>query len=395
MAHELDEKADGSAAMIYAEEGGTPWHRLGEVIPEEKRRDLGWAMDAAGINFEVEKVPHFVWRPSTSDHPDAVETEDGWMRPIESDDAYSVVRTDREKVVGTVGEWWHPLQNEDAFAPLEPVLDDGLALIETGGVLRGGSQIWMLVRFDTEGIVESAYDRIDDEDGFTRDEYERLVDALHKEVGGGIRPYGLFLNDHTGSAKARVKETAIRVVCANTLDWSLAKDSGGVDIEVAHVANVEDKYRDATERLFGDLVARYVRLANFREILQQAHLPEEAFTKVVLDRAYPVKHLEQKIARREGNPSTEYALEQKSQKRKRIRVLWDEGDGMSGDHTSWDAYNAVVQYIDHDEESYQGPNRVQSLIDGSLRKSKSRIFRDLLDLSAAESEGEKQAILAN
>lgn len=385
MGHEIDQTL-GRPAMIYA--GETPWHRLGTKIPEEKRRNLDWALEEAGLGFEVVKVAH------DARVPDAA-SPDGF-RHVLSKDSFSVVRTDVSSVIGTVGSVWHPLQNGDAFAPLRKVLDDGLATIETGGALRGGANVWLMVRFYREEILRRAFDMIGlPKGGIERSEYEALVDALEREIGGGILPYGFFFNDHSGKGKARVMETIVRVVCANTAALALESQGEGFSLEVAHNSRVKVDYAAATERLFGDLVKRYVKLAAHREILSAHYLPEKPFERIVLERAYPVVHLEEKIRRRDGTGHTETALRKKGEKRNRIRALWQgEGLGITGDGSAWEAYQALIQHVDHDEDAYVG-DRVSSLIGGSLGRVKGRVFRDLLDFSTAPSDDAREAILLN
>ena len=54
MSHEL-EMVNGKASMVYA--GEKPWHRLGTEIPDDLTP--AQVLDAAGLNWEVEKVPAY------------------------------------------------------------------------------------------------------------------------------------------------------------------------------------------------------------------------------------------------------------------------------------------------------------------------------------------------
>src|SRR5689334_1657071 len=89
MAHELDRKNDGSAAMFSVRE--TPWHKLGAVLAEVPT--LRDALSLAGADFEVVKRPLTV----------APDPERGFP-PCSVFGSYAITRTDRHEVLGIVGE---------------------------------------------------------------------------------------------------------------------------------------------------------------------------------------------------------------------------------------------------------------------------------------------------
>lgn len=380
MSANLDRRESGEAAVLLV--GEPAWHREGTVVPRghPAERDLALALELAGLDFEVEKRRHYIHIEDTG--PNGLKA----FQSKVSRKAWSVVRKDRMEVIGTVGDIWHPLQNRDAFACLEPALDAGLATIETAGSLEDGARVWMMAKVDADEVVRRVFDI---EPGEVPD-----LEALFGEV----LPFALFFNDHSGSSKARIKETGVRVVCRNTLDWSLGKDEGFA-VEVEHTTNVEENYKLATDLLFKNLVERFRALATYRETFRQTYLPERAFQRFVLDVAVPVKQLEEKIRRRDGTAHTETALEKATARRLRIRKLWEEGDGHTGNHTAWEAWNGVIQWLDHGNPDHpEGPNfrgsRVNSLNRGSLGKVKSTTFRRLLDY-ARSPEDERALMLSN
>ena len=55
MPAELDYLADGTAAFVSTE---TAWHREGTILPDGITYDE--AIKHGGLDWEVEKVPHFV-----------------------------------------------------------------------------------------------------------------------------------------------------------------------------------------------------------------------------------------------------------------------------------------------------------------------------------------------
>ena len=216
---------------------------------------------------------------------------------------------------------------------------------------------------------------------------------FHQEEQG-ILPYGLATNDHTGKEMARLKETGVRVVCWNTISFSLNKSEGGIDISVPHTTSVEEKWKEATNQLFSNLVGRYVAMANYRKIFAETQLPAAKFTKLVLDVAYPIAHLENRIQRRESTGHTEAALKKAGEKRGRIADLWFRGKGQTGDHSAWEAYQGLIEHVDHDDNAQKtGGNRVQSLMDGSLKTVKDRVFRGLNDYCVSARVGTTPSIL--
>lgn len=380
MSHELDvNEATGEAAMISRIE--TPWHRLGIVFdPSENEMDLDSALRLAGLDFVVKKYRHGVDLP----------TEDGDVERVESDDAYSIVRLDRRKIIGTVGPNYKPLQQEEAFGPLRSLIDDGIARIETAGSLRGGAQVWMLVRFDVETIVKKAL-----EAGASETLLSMLVDET--------LPYGLFTNDHSGKAKARIKETAIRVVCANTFAMSMSEKHDGISVEIVHGQNVVENYRAAAQLMLSGMAERYAKLAEARALMEATPLRDYAgwgerpFQRLVLDPMVPVAHLEEKIRRRDENPRTKAALKRATDLRAEIRQLWDSGRGHSGDGSTWEAFQGAVEWIDHSDSAVRGQDdrderRARSLHDGTLAAMKSGIARRLFAYAAADDEGKRAMV---
>jgi hypothetical protein len=115
----------------------TPWHREGTILNQAP--SLEDALRLGGLDFEVEVRPLYTRQQPAPALPDVFTYE-------RAGDAFATVRTDRESVLGIVSGRYQPLQNRDAFGVLEPLLDAGLASLETGGTLRGGRDVWMLSR---------------------------------------------------------------------------------------------------------------------------------------------------------------------------------------------------------------------------------------------------------
>ena len=352
MPAELDRRADGTAALVYV--GETPWHREGHRFDQPPT--IEEALEAAGLDFEVRTEPIYRKRTIVAGDAGAGEVIDEVFEEVK--DARVTVRTDRNEVLGVVGSRYTPLQNKDAFAVLRPLIDEGLLTIETAGALRGGRDVWVLGRFHVES------------------------DLVQEVFGTEIVPYALISNNHAGTRQVIVQETPIRVVCANTLGAATRRAAEKLDraFGIRHTASVEAKTVDAALSLWGDLVARYENVARQYQLLKATYLDEALFRKLVLDLVAPIPQ------KPRGEPSKQYeaAVRRAETKRAKIEWLWDHGKGHTGDRSAWEAYNAVVEAIDHDEELFRTRgSRLQSLYDGALGRTKQAVLDELVAYAAS------------
>ncbi len=348
MAHELDRNTrNGKLAMFSVNE--LPWHREGVLLNEAPSLDE--ALVLSGTDFEVAPVPVFI-------------EQNGVM--VQSPTGRAIVRLDRNTTLGhvndvlaVVSERYVPLQNRDAFGVLEPLLDKGVALLETGGTLRGGKDVWMLVRFNVD-------------------------DPVVREVfADEVIPFGLITNNHAGEARALVMETPIRVVCANTLGAALDGRDSMKTIRIAHRGDARVKLIEAAESLFGGIVERYRTIAETYRDLKATIISVEQFTASVLDVAAP---LPPKPFTLEGQHLTsrgyDASLEAAQDRRGRILDMWDAGAGHTGDHSAWEAYNAAVEVIDHDSTRFRTRgSRVAAMIGGRLMQKKGEVLNALVELA--------------
>ena len=204
----------------------------------------------------------------------------------------------------------------------------------------------MMVRFDRDSLLRTARGAAS---GPLDGAFRRLVDTLEGEPGGGILPYGLLYNDHSGTRDARVQQTAIRVVCANTLEWALRRRAG-IATDVPHRAGVPGAFRTAVQALFRDLVPGYQALADQRAVLKDTILSEEEFSQLVLDRLprVPLWLADPEALRVGSLKGIRGWMEARMRPgRTQVRQLWEEGAGHRGDHSAWEPYNGLVQWLDH------------------------------------------------
>lgn len=355
MAHEVT-KVNGRGEMFSV--GETPWHREGVVLAGAPT--LEEALELGGLNFDVEKRRVFVPVPCAPDHP-AIAGMDTAGRPYrlaESQNAFTVWRTDRDVELGAVGAGYTPIQNRSVFAVMEPLLDQGVLQLETGGSLREGADVWLLGRFDIE----------------------RFGPVVREIFADEVIPFALFTNNHSGRRGAVVAETPIRVVCANTLGMAehLMESGKSRAVNVRHTGDAELRVIEAAEELFGGIVERYETIAAQYRALKATHLTQIDFDALVLDAIAPDPRQLKSF-----NPDAKLAevvLERALTKRAELTRLWTEGKGHVGDASAWEAYNGAVEALDHNAELWPtraGSWRTASLMDGQLRRMKDAVLSNL------------------
>lgn len=360
MGHELDWREAGLAAVYTV--GETAWHREGRNLIKAPSLDEG--IVEAGQEFEAEKFPLFVKIP----------TAGGDFYEVEVPDNFAVVRLDRptkEGVLGVVGSSYEVLQNRAAFGVLEPLLDAGVASLETGGTLRGGRDVWQLIRFNiADPTVQAVFGKL------------------------GVIPFGLISNNHNGTRMVNLRLTPVRVVCANTLSLAHKEKAGrGVSeaIMVPHRKNVKSATVAAAQKLFIEFTSRMRVVAEQYEALAATALSEEQFARAVLDVIAPLpKKPEGPQKNQIAQKAYERALVRAEAKRNRVTFLRDNGIGHTGDGSAWEAYQAVTQSMDHDVDIWKvgGESRAQALFDGTLgitkQKALDAIYQEVMRSSKAD-----------
>lgn len=340
MAHELDYNEKTGQKSVFAV-GESMWHNEGHLLTSAPT--LEKAKELAGVNYEAIGKQLYV-KCGT----EFIKCPIG--KAIVRTDRFNLDRNAEEAILGVVGRKYEPLQNADAFDVLGPLLDSGVAFLETGGTLRGGQDAWMLVRFDIKNPVV--------QEVFTNE----------------IIPFGLFQNNFSGRIRASISQTPIRVVCANTL--AVAERYRTVNIGVKHRKNVKFNYVTAAEKFLERITDRYTHIAEQYKIMKERIMTMEEFTESVLDVVSPYpedKYLKHGIVSKIWHKADD--------RRNRITELWDSGKGHIGDHSAWEAFNGTVQALDHDSELFKVKgSRLSAMIDGPLSEKKEAVLNSLNEL---------------
>lgn len=343
MAHEL-EFINGRASMFSV--GETPWHREGEILAGAPSFDE--ALKLGNLDYEVEK------RATTFE----CKTDDGDTYLKTSDSAFVIVRTDSQVELGSVGRDYVPMQNRTNFEVLKPLIDEGIATLETGGVLRNGADAWLLVKWDLE----------------------RFGPIVREIFADEIVPFGLLANNHSGRRGILLQDTNIRVVCANTLGF--AESTTERRVMIRHSNQAGTQLVDAAHTMWGGIIERYEVLAKQYRTLRETMLTAEQFREAIEDVIAPDPRKSPKF-----NPEAKLAelvVERADRKRAEVRRLWTEGKGHTGEPNAWYAYNGAVEMLDHNRELFPtraGSWRTAALIDGQLKTMKDTVLDNLLGLA--------------
>lgn len=230
-------------------------------------------------------------------------------------DHYATVRDNpivpgRIDVLGVVGSKYEPLQNEASADLLNALTDQGGAVFETAGALRGGRETFVTMK-----LPESmSFDGIDG----SKDRTDFYLAAL---------------NSHDGTSAFRFLVTPVRIVCANTQSAAIReakasfaiRHTGGARIaiqEAREALRLTWKYIKAFETEAAELYAQPMDLDQMRAFTDDLLNVESAPTAVT------------KNTRR--------------QQARAIVKLWTSSPTIAPiTETKWAAYNAVTEYVDH------------------------------------------------
>ena len=280
MAHEVE-------TMAYA--GELPWHGLGTEVSNDLTPIQ--MMQKAGVDWEVEQQK--------------IVTESG----IEINDKVALVRTSDNTLLDVTGKDWKPVQNEEAFTFFSEFVAAGDMEMHTAGSLREGRNVWALAK------VKESFDVFG----------EDRVDS-----------YLLFSNPHQYGKAVDVRFTPIRVVCHNTLTFSLQNASKN-SVKVGHRTAFDADTVKETLGLASEKFAKYKEMAQF---LGSRKVTAESLIQYYND-VFPTTSRKE-----EKTPVVVY-----DDMSKAAKMCYDALEVQPGAEfaagTWWQAFNSVTYYTDH------------------------------------------------
>ena len=164
--------------MAYA--GEVPWHGLG--VPVSNDLTPAQMMEKAGLDWRVDEVDCYI------------KTRNGEVKTGQK----ALVRSTDDRILTTVGENWNPVQNSEAFEFFSEYVLAGDMEMHTAGSLKDGQMTWALAK---------------------------VKDSFELFKGEQVESYLLFSNPHQYGKSIDIRFTPIRVVCNNTLTFSLEQQA--------------------------------------------------------------------------------------------------------------------------------------------------------------------------
>lgn len=235
MAHEITERD----ALFTVREPA--WHGLGEVLPEYGTRE---ELQPLVHGWEPVTVPLFTEEPTLNEVSDGLggtetipasehQEVPGWRGVQRSDDGHTL---------GVVSDTYELVTNSEMWDVAEAIEGEssGSVMYETGGSLKGGAKVWLLIRLR-----------------------DPLVLPGDNETG--TIPYYALQNAHDGSGSFRGQATMTRIVCDNTAQMAdLDAKARGTQFVFRHTRNVSDRIDEARVALAGwrESIDTYQRLAH-------------------------------------------------------------------------------------------------------------------------------------
>jgi phage/plasmid-like protein (TIGR03299 family) len=302
--------------------GLTPWHSLGNQVPEDVSveemivaANLGWPIEIAPLFFTIDGKQHLV--------PERV-----------------MYRGDTNDVLDVVGPIYEPAQNTEVLEFFRDYLATGDLKLNTAGSLWGGKYVWGLAKLKV---------------GFTL------------PGGDQVEGYLLVANANKYGRGLIVKFVLERVVCHNTL--SIALSENGRQVTIAHNRKFDaDARRDAQQKL-GLAVDTFKNLEKEAQTFAKHKLTDDEVNRV-LGITFDLKLDEEEI----------YV---ENRRATRVRELYEGAaigaDLKSATGTSWGLLNSVTQYMDHEAGRSQD-TRLRNAWFGGGETIKNRARKALWDL---------------
>ncbi len=317
--------------------GEVPWHGLGKsVLTEVNSKE---AIALAGLDWEVETAK--------------IVTND--QKKTAVDDWRVTRRMSDEAILGVVKKSFCPIQNRTAFSLFDSVVGEGKACYHTAGSLQGGSKVFILAKMP--GVME-----------------------IGKLIGkpDEVERYLLLSNAHDGTRPLLMLFTPVRVVCSNTLNMALSRESDdkvtslAPRVSIRHTRSADQQIKESA-RIMKAAYKYYETFGDFANFLYRCQV-NSAQVQNVVSELFPAnkkKEVTTTIAHHRGE----------------IVRLFDEGKGHEQQGvrgSAWALLNAVTEYADH-HYSLRGAREAQdrsySVLMGGAKGLKNRAGKVIRELA--------------
>lgn len=291
------------------------WHGLGEVLPEHPTRS------------EAKAIAH-PWEPITEPLYRQVPSFDVHGYPTsrfeEVETHRANVRSDDGHMLGITSDTYEVVSNEEMYDIAEAIEGEskGSVKFETGGSLKGGSKVWLLIRLAEPIMIGD--------------------DPLTATI-----PYYALQNSHDGSGAFRGQATMTRIVCDNTAQMSdLDATQRGTQFAFSHTKNVKGRIEEAQ-----------IALAGWRESITNYQLMSEALLGMEVSQPAAMEFIERFIpAPLPGTASDRVQDNVRKAQMSLHEILYSETcEAISG--TAYGLVQASVEYLNHSRKAHTQESR--------------------------------------
>ncbi|MGQ0506897.1 MAG: DUF932 domain-containing protein [Myxococcaceae bacterium] len=236
---------------------------------------------------------------------------DGSDTPIPGKKA--IINEETRRVLSVVSNSYRPIQFEEFFRSCLEGLGDSVKFHRAGTFGRNDAKAWVLA--------------------------ELPIPIRVKNDESPIRKYLLLVAGHDGSSSALLKNTALRLACANQIGAALR--GPGFEQRVLHTPNASIRLRSIARGL-QQIFDGYTQFTELANAMASVRFSDSQMFRVI-DEVLPV-------------PDTDGEHSRIHEGRENLMRLFQAGAGVQRGY-SWAAANAVSEHFDHWVQARQRPGR--------------------------------------
>ncbi|MBC8184307.1 MAG: DUF932 domain-containing protein [Bacteriovoracaceae bacterium] len=347
MAHELYQ-INGEQSMAY--QGKTPWHGLGQSLPEDtplevwaKKAHLNWQLMSAPVQYTISNFQGF--NKETAN--DIKETGNLITVPNRK----VLYRSDTGVPLSVVSNQYKPVQPAEILDFFKSLINQYNYKMDTAGSLMNGKRIWALARTGYNARIMG------------QDE---------------LRAYLLLATSCDGSLATTAMFTVIRVVCNNTIQMAYQTkaikredDLPGV-VKVSHISIFDPKKVKMDLGIADQVFSEFVEDA---EKLAQTSVSKEEALEFFMDLFIPANKTPLSF---DYDQIPDRVLSN-------IYQTYTSGKGQdlkSSKDTCWGLVNAITRYYDHERQARTTDTRLNNAWFGDGFRMKQKAWDNALKLAA-------------
>lgn len=337
--HELD-FTTGKPAIAYR--GNVPWHGYGEHI-EEADLPLNEWQRRAGLDWNVIRKPVFcsVFRDLEENNTEDIgERAKNILNYKKVPNKVALLRSDTHDMLSVVSNRYKVVQPDEVLEFFDDLIKKNGFVMHTAGALRDGKRVWALAETGKDFELD----------------------------GDSVAAYLLLATSYDGTFSTTAQFTSIRVVCNNTLSWSLEGGESQNDgiVKIPH----NQEFSETEVKLGLGLDVNWEKFTQIMEKLARTKVD----ARTALDFFFKVLN----VTEDEVKDGTQWLNIRK------LMAFYESGPGAdlgTAKGTAWGLVNAVSFFTDHSMRSKNEGTRFDSASFGSGAKLKRRALTLALEIA--------------